>query len=876
MRTCTIIFAISILPFLGASQSQSQDLAKVPICAEMIEFGDEQSTDSEYDAALQSYLNALNCDSKLAGQLGPKIAAVFEKIRKQKDTAIRNKSLADRRTKEAQVALALAEQKRKEANSTTLIVKMQQAYGVNPNAAMRYALAAFDTIQSQASSEAVLRIFSDRKIHFYESRGESRHDFAERSPDGQFIILKGTETFGANGDFSGHIAQYFSKEISEENKNFSTETGSKVEVSRCDFVEPGEPIQKLVVGTSLMVASHQYSLSLWRLSDCKLLPMKLDLSCLQRSNNANTITEVLFSKGDEFLLAKTIDGGIMVWEIGELDAGRPRVVLCEPNLIPEKIPNISSISFSQKAPELIIAGRHLHQIAFNKTVLDTLGEAIIQKLDLPCDLDNDDFEIKNILLYPDSDKIVFSRGRYVYAYDWANKKLIDRLLEHDSEIFSLARSPNGQDLLVGGSDGVIKWWEFGNGKLQNPEEKEAFYGHQAVVSSLLFLTSGNGFTSTDVTGMKMSWNLGPFLKQETISHLHKGAITAIELGAGQDELISSSEDGTVLKWSFSKPNQVDTLVRPSYQPKNKDEKESNPEGIIDIELSANGNSFLVLGEDSELKYYQDGDVRGYSKAIANLTQLAMLPDGEVFYTINDKGEAHQWNTGESSPVSRFQKDKMITEIIPSPDGEHLLVSWLTGLDWDKVRTPIAGVWDLSKKKWSFYLYGIGDKGVDDNYGVAGVPYYEAHGDDLDLIRWSPDGKYLFAESGVETLNRGDAIIWDASTGEHIKDMGVDQEGEKWWVYDASQEYGMRSFQKKSFDLVDEAVFSHNSSWLLTYGEKGLEMWDVASGYPIMRRPVDAGKLTTIRFSKDDNYFILGFEDGSIQRWENPFFALKKI
>ena len=78
---------LAILWSICALPAQAQ--IERPNCQEMIREGDRQlaTGDPDLDQTLKAYLNALNCDAKLAGRVGPKIDLVFKLIHAQKKEA---------------------------------------------------------------------------------------------------------------------------------------------------------------------------------------------------------------------------------------------------------------------------------------------------------------------------------------------------------------------------------------------------------------------------------------------------------------------------------------------------------------------------------------------------------------------------------------------------------------------------------------------------------------------------------------------------------------------------------------------------------------------------------------------------------------------
>jgi WD40 repeat protein len=81
-----------LLPQLAPAQTQ-------PDCDKMLRDGDAFMTrkDPPLEEALRCYLNALNCNSQLAGKVGPKLQGVFDAIKKQKEREQKSKQVAEER-----------------------------------------------------------------------------------------------------------------------------------------------------------------------------------------------------------------------------------------------------------------------------------------------------------------------------------------------------------------------------------------------------------------------------------------------------------------------------------------------------------------------------------------------------------------------------------------------------------------------------------------------------------------------------------------------------------------------------------------------------------------------------------------------------------
>jgi len=80
----------------------------------MLKQGKKAETAGSLSEALRQYLNALNCDSQLAGQVGPNIQRVCEKVEAQKVREARAKELANQRQQEAEWGKERGDQKAEE------------------------------------------------------------------------------------------------------------------------------------------------------------------------------------------------------------------------------------------------------------------------------------------------------------------------------------------------------------------------------------------------------------------------------------------------------------------------------------------------------------------------------------------------------------------------------------------------------------------------------------------------------------------------------------------------------------------------------------------------------------------------------------------
>ena len=146
-----------LILFLASSPCLLWGQGEKPICQNMIREGNRElaAENPNLDAALKAYLNALNCDSKLAGTVGPLIDSVFTLIQAQKQEAQDNLNLAERRRLEA-------EAKTREAQALSIATRANFLPREEMETALLLARAAYRKNEPASPPADLSRTLSDR------------------------------------------------------------------------------------------------------------------------------------------------------------------------------------------------------------------------------------------------------------------------------------------------------------------------------------------------------------------------------------------------------------------------------------------------------------------------------------------------------------------------------------------------------------------------------------------------------------------------------------------------------------------------------------------------------------------------------------------
>ena len=206
MNRIVLLIGAFLLPFSLISQPNS--------CTAMLSAGKKAEQSGRLSEAVQEYLAALNCDSKLANSISPNIRRLFDKIEQQRKNEAAARKLANQKQEEAEenLALAIVEQEKNQR-----IIDKFYFY------ADRFALANKDDQFGYIDKEGNERI----GYNYTEASSFALNGYARVKANGQLMLL---DTFGTEYLLATSIDQLtektqaldlsFSKPGSDSNNSF--------------------------------------------------------------------------------------------------------------------------------------------------------------------------------------------------------------------------------------------------------------------------------------------------------------------------------------------------------------------------------------------------------------------------------------------------------------------------------------------------------------------------------------------------------------------------------------------------------------------------------------------------------------------------------
>jgi len=97
--------------------------------------------------------------------------------------------------------------------------------------------------------------------------------------------------------------------------------------------------------------------------------------------------------------------------------------------------------------------------------------------------------------------LVFATSIGIWLYDLIDGKKSTILMAHTAGIKTIALSPDEKTLASGGSDGIVRLWDFPSGT-----HKQSFIGHEAEIFSVVFSPDGKTLVSASIHNTNL-WDI---------------------------------------------------------------------------------------------------------------------------------------------------------------------------------------------------------------------------------------------------------------------------------------------------------------------------------------------------------------------------------
>ncbi|MBU2913846.1 caspase family protein [Reichenbachiella agariperforans] len=428
-------------------------------------------------------------------------------------------------------------------------------------------------------------------------------------------------------------------------------------------------------------------------------------------------------------------------------------------------------------------------------------------------------------------------------------------------ISSIAFSPDGKSILIGGGQYVVQLIQLDDPKQITPYKVDKTqYGVQVAFDPL----SGHVLTGND-DGKLIKYELETGAPLDTLRNITAsscgGCLTYFDQNEQNQELVSVARAGALSLWDMKGMRLIKTYGESDNDylsvalssnsvyacdehqieawDKEKGTKKvlgESGEKLVGIVLSSDDTRLMSFGEDRVARIWEATSGR----------QIATLSG--YLNAENDRGLAFSRNSYWHSNVNKFISIQNRVKI--SPDGKTMIKghnnheAYLWDTEGGRVKLELKGhdkvVVDYAFTPDSKYVYTAGGDRVIRLWDVTTgkeLRSFEGHIDLIFTLVLSDDGRYLVSGSWD-----GSAILWDTATGERINQY--------------------RFSNSSPFSLA----FAYRDQYLLVGGlGQQLQLIEIDTGTPVMDYIGHQDVVTDIEVKGEE--FLTASLDGRIKRWE---------
>ncbi|MCX7596678.1 MAG: hypothetical protein N2235_23605, partial [Fischerella sp.] len=252
---------------------------------------------------------------------------------------------------------------------------------------------------------------------------------------------------------------------------------------------------------------------------------------------------------------------------------------------------------------------------------------------------------------------------------------------HESEVTSVACSPNGLMIVSGSSDYTVRLWD-----IQGNPIGEPFYGHESEVTSVAFSPCGQMIASGSWDNTVRLWDIQGNLLGEPLRGHESGVLSVAFSPCGQ-MLASGSWDNTVRLWDI-RGNLIGEPLR------------GHESGVYCVAFSPCGQMLATSSDDRTVRLWNiQGNLigkplRGHESGVFSVT---FSPDGQTLASGSWDKTIRLWDI-EGNPIGEPLRghESRVFAVAFSPDGQTLASG-----SWDKT----IRLWNIQNNSISEALHG---------------------------------------------------------------------------------------------------------------------------------------------------------------------------
>ena len=296
---------------------------------------------------------------------------------------------------------------------------------------------------------------------------------------------------------------------------------------------------------------------------------------------------------------------------------------------------------------------------------------------------------------------------------------------HNSDVWAVKFSHDGNWLASGSVDSTVKIWNKENGTLLLNLKQPGG------VTYLAFSPDGNYLATTSYDAKVRLWKLPEGILVKEFSG-HKGTVWSVNFSPDGKTIASSGEDAAIKLWDVESGRLVRTLLGHTLT-------------VWDVKFSPDGSNIASGSFDKTVKIWNANNgtliysLNDHSEAIVS---LAFSPDGKMLASTSDDKTIKLWETTDWRLIRTLEVPEHVQAADFSPNNKWLLTG---GRD-----KPAIGELLQNFLGDSEYTKGVSMRLWDVETGRL-LQTFSQHSNDVNDVAWCSDGKWIVSGSSDKTV-----------------------------------------------------------------------------------------------------------------------------
>jgi WD40 repeat protein len=351
-----------------------------------------------------------------------------------------------------------------------------------------------------------------------------------------------------------------------------------------------------------------------------------------------------------------------------------------------------------------------------------------------------------------------------------NEPLIRTFTGHSSSIWSVAVTPDGEQVISGSQDGTLKIWNLKTGILV-----DTIAAHNGSVNAVSIIPDGSHIISGSYDNTLKVWNLKTRGLVHTLTG-HASSVNAIAVTPDGLKIISSSSDCSLKVWDLKTGEVLHTLVghrasikavtaiftknnkwvvSGSYNDTlrvwNLETGEEFTLGESDmvwsITATHDGQRVITASQNGTINVWkvetweQECTLKGHSEAVRT---VAVTSDGKQIISGSSDGIIKIWKVGTWENEATFTAHTAwVLAVAATPDGKQIISASGNNLSTEN----LLKVWNIEKCSRPF--------SSNNEYRTK-----NGHSGSVEVIAFTPDGKEMISAAKDGTFKIWEVVTWE--------------------------------------------------------------------------------------------------------------------